>query len=45
MIDLKILKLSLNDYKNATRFQIISWNIITEEIIKYRKKVEAIPTI
>ena len=38
MVDSGILRLDLGEYQNLTRFQIIAFDVISQEIIKWRSK-------
>lgn len=38
MADSGLLRLDLNDYKDLTRFQIIAFDVIGQEIMKWRSK-------
>jgi len=45
MVDSGILTLSLKDYNELTRFQIIAFDVIGQEIIKWRSGKKGILTI
>lgn len=42
MVDSGILQLDMNDYKDLTRYQIIAFDVIGQEIIKWRSKKKGI---
>ena len=42
MVDSGILSLSMEDYKSLSRFQIIAFDVIGQEIIKWRSKKKGI---
>jgi hypothetical protein len=45
MVDSGILKLDLTDYNKLTRYQIIAFDVISQEIMKWRSKKKGILTI
>jgi len=42
MVDSGLLKLNLEDYGGLTRFQIIAFDVISQEIIKWRSHKKGI---
>ena len=42
MVDSGILKLDLTDYNKLTRYQIIAFDVISQEIMKWRSKKKGI---
>jgi hypothetical protein len=42
MVDSGILTLSLKDYNELTRFQVIAFDVIGQEIMKWRSKKKGI---
>lgn len=45
MVDSGILKLDMNNYKDLTRFQVIAFDVIGREIMKWRSNKKGILTI
>jgi hypothetical protein len=42
MVDSGILRLDMTDYKYLTRYQIIAFDVIGQEIMKWRSKKKGI---
>lgn len=45
MVDSGVLKIDLTDYNKLGRYQIIAFDVIAQEIIKWRSKKKGILTI
>jgi hypothetical protein len=45
MVDSGILQIGLNDYNTLTRYQIIAFDVIGQEIMKWRSSKKGILTI
>lgn len=44
-VDLGFLQISLDDYRNATPFQLLAWWVIDFQIRKWKSKHEPLVTI